>query len=298
MDGLERLEERHVETPFGEPSDAFVLGRMHGITVAFLPRHGRGHRLLPSELNFRANLWAMKQLGVQRIVSLSAVGSMRERYAPTHIVVPHQFIDRTRHRPDTFFGEGIAAHVGFADPICRSLAAVLYRSGREVGVTMHEGGTYLCMEGPQFSTRAESHTYRSWDVDVIGMTNLQEAKLAREAEICYATLALVTDYDCWHEEEDDVSVHNVVGVLEQNARAAQQIVSEIVRSIAGGDPAGRCSCHDALLHAIMTAPDRIPDAALHRLWPIVGRYFPGRGPDDTEDPAAGPLAGPEQGAGA
>jgi 5'-methylthioadenosine phosphorylase len=279
MEELEVLEERQISTPFGEPSDAFIVGRMHGCKVAFLPRHGRGHRLLPNELNFRANLWAMKSLGVQRIVSLSAVGSMRERYAPTHIVVPHQFIDRTRHRVDTFFGDGLAAHVGFGDPICRGLAAVLYRSGCEVGVTMHEGGTYLCMEGPQFSTRAESVTYRSWDVDVIGMTNLQEAKLAREAEICYATLALVTDYDCWHEEEDDVTVHNVLEVLQQNARAAQEIVSTIVRSIAAGDPSGHCACHDALAHAIMTDPDQIPDATLHRLWPIVGRYFPGREPE-------------------
>ena len=276
MPGLEVLEERVVETPFGEPSDAFVVGLLHDQRVVFLPRHGRGHRLLPSELNFRANLWAMKSLGVERIVSLSAVGSLREEIAPTHIVVPHQFIDRTRHRPDTFYGDGLVAHVAFGDPICRSMADVLLASGRQVGVTMHEGGTYVCMEGPQFSTRAESFLHRSWDATVIGMTNLQEAKLAREAEICYATLALVTDYDCWHEEEDDVTVHNVLEVLQQNAEAAQQIVSDIVKRIADGALDERCTCHDALAHAFMTAPELVPQATLERLEPIVRRYFPER----------------------
>ncbi len=270
--GMEELtvrEERSIETPFGDPSDAYVLGDLAGVPVAFLPRHGRGHRLLPSELNFRANIYGFKTLGVERIVSLSAVGSMKIEYEPTHIVVPDQFIDRTRHRPDTFFGDGLVAHVGFGDPVCAAMRPLLAQAGRAAGATIHEGGTYICMEGPQFSTRAESNTYRSWGVDVIGMTNLQEAKLAREAEICYATLALVTDYDCWHEEEEDVSTLSVLEVLHQNVEMAQKVVAGAVKSLP--EQRDTCGCGMALEGAIMTQPDVIPGETLERLRPIVAR---------------------------
>ena len=224
MDGLEVLEERKVETPFGEPSDPFVLGELDGHRVAFLARHGRGHRISPSELNFRANIFGFKQLGVQRLISVSAVGSMKLEYEPTHIVVPDQFYDRTRHRPDTFFGDGLVAHVSMADPVCPALKDQLADAAGSAGATAHRNGTYVCIEGPQFSTRAESRIYRQWGVDVIGMTNLQEAKLAREAEICYATMAMVTDYDCWHEE--DVTVEAILAVLHQNAETAQKVIRE------------------------------------------------------------------------
>ena len=274
MPGLEVIEERRVATPFGpEPSDAFVLGELEGRRVAFLARHGRGHRLLPSELNFRANIWAFKSLGVERLISLSAVGSMKVEYEPLHIVVPDQFIDRTRHRADTFFGDGLVGHVAFGDPLCASLARCFVESGRAVGATLHQGGTYLCMEGPQFSTRAESHLYRSWGVDVIGMTNLQEAKLAREAEICYATLALVTDYDCWHEEEDDVTVEGVVEVLARNAATARSVVAETLRRL----PAERetsCGCGEALTFALMTDRSLVPAETLEKLAPIIERLWP------------------------
>ena len=273
MPNLQVIEERHISTPFGEPSDAFVLGELEGRRVAFLARHGRGHRLLPSELNFRANIWAFKSLGVERLISLSAVGSMKVEYEPMHILVPDQFIDRTRHRPDTFFGDGLVAHVAFGDPLCCNLAEVFTRAGRAAGATLHEGGTYLCMEGPQFSTRAESHTYRSWGVDVVGMTNLQEAKLAREAEICYATLALVTDYDCWHEEADDVTVEGVVEVLERNADMARTVVAEALRTL----PEQRdmsCGCGEALTHALMTQRDLVPEETLKKLAPIISRVWP------------------------
>ena len=213
IDGIRVLEERSLETPFGEPSDSFIVGDIEGQRVVFLSRHGRGHRKLPTEINFRANIFGMKLLGVEQIVSASAVGSMKEEYRPTDLVLPDQFIDRTRHRPDTFFGDGIAAHVSLASPICAESMDVLSHSARDAGATVHVGGTYLCMEGPQFSTRAESFLYRSWGVDVIGMTNLQEARLAREAEICYVTLALVTDYDCWHETEGPVTVEQIIGYL-------------------------------------------------------------------------------------
>ena len=209
MAELEVIEERRIATPFGDPSDAYVLGELAGERVAFLPRHGRGHKLLPTELNARANVFGFKLLGAECLISISAVGSMKEQYEPTHVVVPDQFFDRTRHRPDTFFGDGLAAHVSFAHPICPDLLQVAYEESRAAGASAHRGGTYLCMEGPQFSTRAESHLYRSWGVSVIGMTNLQEAKLAREAEICYATMALVTDYDCWHVSEEAVTVDAV-----------------------------------------------------------------------------------------
>ena len=231
MDGLEVRDERRISTPFGDPSDTFVIGEIDGATVAFLARHGQGHRILPHELNFRANIHGFKQLGVEWIVSVSAVGSMKEEYRPTDILVPDQFVDRTRHRVDTFFGNGLVAHVSFANPICSSLRPLFFEAAKQAGARAHDGGTYLCMEGPQFSTRAESEIYRQWGVDVIGMTNLQEAKLAREAEICYATLAMVTDYDCWHDDEDDVSGHAVMEVVQQNAATAQDVVRRIIRRL-------------------------------------------------------------------
>ncbi|HVS15800.1 MAG TPA: S-methyl-5'-thioadenosine phosphorylase [Thermoanaerobaculia bacterium] len=272
MDGLVVRETRTVETPFGAPSDPFVLGEIGGRPVAFLARHGTGHRLMPTEINHRANIFGFKLLGVERLISLSAVGSMKERYRPTHIVVVDQFIDRTRHRADTFFGDGLVAHVSLADPVCPELVGLYAAAAREAGAVAHQGGTYLCMEGPQFSTRAESRLYRSWGVDVIGMTNLTEARLAREAEICYATLALVTDYDCWHEEEADVSVSSVLAALEQNARTAQAVVARIVERLPASSPAG-CPCANALEHALITQRDRIPADALARLRPLVGRYL-------------------------
>ncbi|RMH20987.1 MAG: S-methyl-5'-thioadenosine phosphorylase [Acidobacteria bacterium] len=272
MEGLQVRDEQRLETPFGAPSDAYVLGELEGVRVAFLARHGRGHRLMPSELNFRANLFGFKLLGVERILSVSAVGSMRRRYAPTDVVIPDQFFDRTRHRPDTFFGDGLVAHVSLADPVCPALLDLLAAAAESAGATVHRGGTYLCMEGPQFSTRAESHVYRAWGVDVIGMTNLQEAKLAREAEICYGTLAMVTDYDCWHQEEDDVEVHAVLEVLRQNAAMGQAIVRRAVAALAAGE-AGDCACRDALRYALITDPAAVPAATRRRLAPIVGRYL-------------------------
>jgi 5'-methylthioadenosine phosphorylase len=270
MDGLNVLFERALGTPFGDPSDPYVIGEIDGVRIAFLSRHGRGHRKLPSELNFRANIYGFKLLGVQTILSASAVGSMRESYRPTDIVFPHQFIDRSRHRADTFFGDGIVAHVAFADPICTAVADIMCEAGRRCGAQVHSGGTYLCMEGPQFSTRAESNLYRSWNVDVIGMTNLQEAKLAREAEICYATMALVTDYDCWHESEDDVSIEAILATLRANAAMAQNILKA---SIAAASARQRnCGCANALQYAIITDPAVIPERVKQDLAPIIGRY--------------------------
>jgi len=270
MEGLTVLDERKIETPFGDPSDAYVIGEIDGVRVAFLSRHGRGHRLSPSELNYRANLFGFKVLGVHTILSASAVGSMKEEYAPMDIVFPHQFIDRTRHRPDTFFGDGIVAHVGFADPICAGASFTMSKVAREIGARVHEGGVYVCMEGPQFSTRAESHLYRSWNVDVIGMTNLQEAKLAREAEICYATMALVTDYDCWHDAHADVTVDTVLAYLAKNAETAQKILRNSIL------PAAKrkrdCACPNALQHAIITHPSAVTAEAKRQLAPIIGKY--------------------------
>ncbi|HEX6199040.1 MAG TPA: S-methyl-5'-thioadenosine phosphorylase, partial [Thermoanaerobaculia bacterium] len=257
MEGLTVREERRLETPFGEPSDVFVLGELEGRRVAFLSRHGRGHRLLPTEINYRANVYGMKLLGVERIVSVSAVGSMKEAYRPTDIVVPDQFFDRTRHRADTFFGRGLVAHVALADPVCAEMVAVAEEAGRAAGATVHRGGTYVCMEGPQFSTRAESLVYRSWGVDVIGMTNLQEARLAREAEICFTTLAMVTDYDCWHEEEDSVHTAAILEVLRQNVATAQRVVAGIVRRLAERPPDHPCA--NALAGALVTDPTTIPE---------------------------------------
>lgn len=279
MAAVEVEEERRVETPFGEPSDAYVIGRLEGKRVAFLPRHGRGHRLLPSEINFRANVYGFKLLGVERLLSVSAVGSMKEAYAPGQVVVPDQFIDRTRHRPDTFFGDGLAAHVSFADPVCAPLAAALADGAAAAGGVVHRGGTYLCMEGPQFSTRAESRLYRSWGVDVIGMTNLQEAKLAREAEICYATLAMVTDYDCWHESEEAVSVEAVLAVLAANAALGEETVRRTVaalperRPAAGETAAGGCACGSALTYALLTDRALVPAATIDKLRPLLGRVW-------------------------
>jgi 5'-methylthioadenosine phosphorylase len=272
MEGLTVLDERKIETPFGDPSDAYVIGEIDGVRVAFLSRHGRGHRLSPSELNYRANVFGFKLLGVHTILSASAVGSMKEEYAPTDIVFPHQFIDRTRHRPDTFFGDGIVAHVGFADPICTATSFTMSEVAREVGARVHKGGVYLCMEGPQFSTRAESHLYRSWNVDVIGMTNLQEAKLAREAEICYATMALVTDYDCWHESHEDVTVETVLAYLAKNAETAQKILRNSI--VPAANRTRDCACVNALRYAIITQPTAITAEAKRRLAPIISKYVP------------------------
>src|SRR5213596_2018014 len=258
MPELTEIDEIEVETPFGRPSDKFVLGTLEGERVAFLPRHGVGHPFTPTELPFRANIYGMKLLGVERILSASAVGSLQEKYAPLDMVIPDQFFDRTRARAreSTFFGEGIVAHVTFAHPVCADLGDVLEQSCKAVGVNVHRGGTYICMEGPAFSTVAESSVYRSWGMDVIGMTNLQEAKLAREAEICYATLALVTDYDCWHPGHDAVTVDLILGVLRSNAEKAKALIRSVVPLLA--EPAGPCrqGCQQALEHALITAPAR------------------------------------------
>jgi 5'-methylthioadenosine phosphorylase len=270
MPGLTAVREHVVETPFGDPSDALVLGELEGRRVAFLARHGRGHRLLPSELNFRANIYAMKMLGVERILSVSAVGSLKEEHKPTDFVIPNQFIDRTFARVGTFFGDGVVAHVGFGDPVCAAVSSAFERACAEVGVVGKRGGTYVCMEGPQFSTRAESNLYRSWGADVIGMTNLQEAKLAREAEICYATIAMVTDYDCWREGHDDVTVEQVVAVLHTNAENAAKVVRAAVRAM----PQERsCGCGDALKYAILTDRAAIPKGAKERLGLLLGKYL-------------------------
>ena len=272
MAGLTDRDEVTVSTPFGNPSGPYVTGTLNGRKVAFLARHGPGHRLLPSELNFRANMYGFKVLGVEWILSASAVGSLQERYRPLDLVVPDQFFDRTRGRISTFFGRGLAVHVSFAHPVCATLSGLACDSAKTVGATVHRGGTYVCMEGPQFSTLSESNLYRSWGMDVIGMTNLQEAKLAREAEICYATLALVTDYDCWHEGHDSVSVDMVMANLTKNALMAQRVVSETVSHL----PLPRtCECATALASAIITRPETIPEQTKKELAPIVGKYMTG-----------------------
>ena len=260
-----------VTTPFGDPSGPYVIGTLRGKRVAFLARHGAGHKLLPSELNFRANIYGMKTLGVEYILSASAVGSLKEELRPLDIVIPDQFIDRTKGRISTFFGQGLAAHVGFAHPFCSRLSTIAYESGQQAGATVHKGGTYVCMEGPQFSTLAESKLYRSWGADIIGMTNLQEAKLAREAEICYSTIALVTDYDCWHPDHDSVTVEMIIANLTQNAKTAQAIIATAVDAL----PFERtCECASALKFALITRPDAVPASTLVDLAPIVGRYLP------------------------
>jgi 5'-methylthioadenosine phosphorylase len=269
MPSLQSVERVRLRTPFGEPSDEFVCGTLGGTRLVFLPRHGRGHRLLPSELNFRANIYGMKQLGAEWIVAVASVGSLREEIAPGHFVIPDQLIDRTFRRPSTFFGNGIVVHVGFADPVCPVLSGLLTQAARRVGVTVHPRGTYVCMEGPQFSTRAESLLYRQWGADVIGMTNLQEAKLAREAEICFATLALATDYDCWHEVAGDVAIGDVLRILGQNVATAQRVIAETVPHVGGPRT---CVCATALEHAIITDRAKIPDAIKRDLGIIIGKY--------------------------
>jgi len=272
MPELTDVDELEIETPFGDPSDKFVVGTLEGQRVAFLPRHGRGHRFTPTEVPFRANIYGMKLLGVERILSASAVGSLQEKYAPLDMVIPDQFFDRTRARAreSTFFGEGIVAHVAFAHPVCSELGDVLEESCETTDVTAHRGGTYICMEGPAFSTVAESNVYRSWGMDVIGMTNLQEAKLAREAEICYATLALVTDYDCWHPGHDAVTVGTVIEYLNKNVRNAQLIMKAAVKALAASSRS--CKCGSALQNAIFTAQDLWPEATGRRLEAIIGKY--------------------------
>lgn len=270
MDALEVVKEIDLDTPWGKPSEKFVIGRLSGTQVAFLARHGIGHRILPSEINFRANLCAMKMLGVEFIIAVSAVGSLKETIRPLDVVVVDQFIDRTVHRPGTFFGDGIVAHVAMGDPTCPRLRSLLVESAEREGATVHAAGTYVCMEGPQFSTRAESQLYRSWNADVIGMTNLQEARLAREAEICYATLALVTDYDCWHETEEEVTVEMILSNLACNAAVAQRIVADVVARL----PEHRnCVCARALENAIVTPGELIPVERKRALAPIIGKYI-------------------------
>jgi 5'-methylthioadenosine phosphorylase len=270
MAELTDRQEKTVTTPFGDPSGPYLIGTLRGMRVAFLARHGVGHRLMPSELNYRANIFGFKTLGVERILSASAVGSLKEEYRPADIVIPDQFFDRTKGRPSSFFGRGLVGHVGFAHPFCKILSGIAYDSGKRAGATVHKGGTYVCMEGPQFSTLAESKLYRSWGMDIIGMTNLQEAKLAREAEICYTTIALVTDYDCWHPDHDSVTVEMVMSTLAKNAATAQQIIAGAVERL----PYERtCECASALKYALVTRPEMVPDQVKKDLAPIIGKYI-------------------------
>ena len=270
--GLEGVERVRLDTPFGAPSDEYVTGRLNGTRLVFLPRHGRGHRLMPTEVNYRANVWGMKKLGADSLLAISAVGSMREDAEPGHVLVPDQFFDRTRIRTHTFFGDGVVAHVSFADPVCAAFSEAIGNAGAAEGATVHRGGTYICMEGPAFSTRAESRIYRQWGVDVIGMTNIPEAKLAREAELCFGTLALVTDYDCWHETEDDVSVEAVLAVLKRNSDLARQTVAELASAVGGGAER-ECGCGDSLRFAIMGNPAEAPAETRERLDLLIGRYL-------------------------
>ena len=272
MPGLTKVKELRLKTPFGKPSDAYVLGTLEGRKVAFLARHGRGHRIMPTELNFRANIYGFKQLGVERIVSISAVGSLKDEHKPLEFVIPDQFFDRTRHRVDTFFGNGIVVHIAFADPVCPELSRIVEGACDKAGVPGKRGGTYVCMEGPQFSTKAESNVYRSWGMDVIGMTNLQEAKLAREAEICYVTVAMVTDYDCWHPHHDSVTVDQIVAVLLKNAENATRVVRETIAAMPAGG-ARACKCGSSLAHAILTERSTIPAATRQKLKLILGKYL-------------------------
>src|SRR3954466_1909412 len=269
MAELTDREEIAIGTPFGDPSGPFVIGTLRGKRVAFLSRHSAGHRLLPSELNFRANIYGMKVLGVERILSASAVGSLKMEYKPLDIVVPDQFFDRTKGRISTFFGNGIVGHVAFAHPLCHDLSTIAAASAQKVGATVHRGGTYVNMEGPQFSTLAESNLYRTWGGDVIGMTNLQEAKLAREAEIAYATMALVTDYDCWHPDHDSVTIDMIIGYLTANVKMAQEVIATVVERL---DVSHRDPAHSALKSAILTHADAIPERIKHDLAPLIGKY--------------------------
>jgi len=270
MEGLEEVQTVALKTPFGDPSDSFVVGRLEGVKVAFLPRHGKGHRIQPSSLNFRANIYGMKMLGVQSIIGVSAVGSMKESIHPGDMVIPNQFIDQTKGRPNTFFSDGIVGHISFADPVCPVLSQVLFQAAKEIGFTAQKDGTYLCIEGPQFSTRAESRLYRSWGVDIVGMTNLPEAKLAREAEICYATIAFVTDYDCWDEEAGEVSVGEILRILAKSTKTAKSIIRHAVKQL----PEKReCVCATALKHAFVTGKKHIPEKTKKDLEPIIGKYL-------------------------
>jgi 5'-methylthioadenosine phosphorylase len=270
MPGLTDRSEIELETPFGAPSDRLILGTLSGQGVAFLARHGRGHRWMPSELNFRANIYAMKMLGVERILSVSAVGSLKKEIAPLDIFLPDQFVDRTRGRISTFFGDGLVAHISFADPVCPDLIEQVHRAAAKAGIAAKKGGTYVCMEGPAFSTKAESNLYRSWGMDVIGMTNLQEAKLAREAEICYVTIALVTDYDCWYESHETVSADMIIANLQKNCQAAQSILAQTVQDLSS---VRRCQCSEALKYALITDKKAIPDRTKKKLECIIGKYL-------------------------
>ncbi|ULA66589.1 MAG: S-methyl-5'-thioadenosine phosphorylase [Nitrospira sp.] len=269
VEGLEQVREVRLRTPFGAPSDVIVVGVLGGMGVAFLSRHGRGHRINPSSINYRANIYALKSLGVTQVISISAVGSMKETIQPGHVVLPDQFIDLTKRRISTFFDEGIVAHVGFSEPVCSSLADVLEEAGRSVGATLQRGGTYVCMEGPQFSTKAESRLYRQWGVDVIGMTNMPEAKLAREAELCYATMALATDYDCWHETEEAVTVEAILSTLHRNVALAKDVLKAAVPKL---DADRACGCRRALAMALVTAPDKMSASAKRRLNLLIAPY--------------------------
>ena len=271
MEGLEQVKRIRIETPFGDPSDEYVTGTLKGVKMVFLPRHGRGHRLLPSEVNYRANIYGMKTLGVERIISVSAVGSLKDAIAPGHIVIPNQFYDRTKGvRKDTFFGDGVVAHAGFADPVCDDLTNILYIAAQKAGATAHMGGTYVCMEGPAFSTRAESLSYLALGASVIGMTNLTEAKLAREAEICYGIIALSTDYDCWHDSHEDVTVEAIIKIIHQNVAMAKNIIRFAVAEIGSARP---CQCGSAMRYAVITDRTVIPEITKQKLMPIVGRYM-------------------------
>jgi len=273
LDGLTGIRWQRVRTPFGRPSDAYCVGTFEGRRVIFLPRHGRGHRIMPTELNFRANIWGLKALGAEWVVSISAVGSMKEAIQPLDVVIPDQFFDQTRRRISSFFGDGIVAHVGMAEPVCADLAGTLEQAARATGATVHRGGTYVCIEGPQFSTKSESRIYRSWGVDVIGMTNMPEAKLAREAELCYATLALATDYDVWHETHEAVSVEAVIQNLLRNVATAKEILRRLIPLIG---PPRACGCGSVLKGAVITSPKAFPPTARRRLDLLIGRYFPAR----------------------
>lgn len=270
MEGLEGIEEVKIETPFGDPSDSFIVGRLMGRRVAFLSRHRRGHAIQPSDINFRANIYGMKKLGVNRIISVSAVGSMKENIHPEEIVIPDQFYDNTKRRISTFFGDGIVAHVSLADPVCNNLAGTLYQSAVKVGAKVHNGGVYICIEGPQFSSRGESYIYKSWGVDIIGMTNVTEAKLAREAELCYSTIALVTDYDCWHHEEEAVTTDAIIAILGKNVDTSKKIIKQAVSTISTDS---ECSCRHALKDSIITSRDGIPAETRERLGLIIGKYI-------------------------
>ncbi|MBF0279210.1 MAG: S-methyl-5'-thioadenosine phosphorylase [SAR324 cluster bacterium] len=270
LPGITNVNEEKITTPFGEASDLFISGTLHDIPVVFLPRHGKGHRITPTEIPFRANIWGMKKLGVTHLISVSAVGSLKEEIVPGHIVLPDQFIDRTRQRVSTFFGNGIVGHVQFGDPVCQNLLKYVAKASKTVGASFHQGGTYICMEGPAFSTRAESNLYRSWGASVIGMTNIQEAKLAREAEMCFSTIALATDYDCWHQSEEEVTVDQILQVMHNNIETSKKILSETLKILPAERP---CSCGSALKYGIVTSAEMIPEKVLSDLEIIVGKYL-------------------------